>query len=119
MVPGHLDTLAARASLASAYLAASKPKQAIPLYQRTLAGRERLQGPDHADTISTSGDLAAAYLAAGQLGRAVSQCEAALAACQRVFGPGHQLTRAASSSLNAAVARGMAERGIDLRSRTA
>jgi tetratricopeptide (TPR) repeat protein len=117
--PGHLDTLAARASLASAYLAASKPKQAIPLYQRTLAGRERLQGPDHADTISTSGDLAAAYLAAGQLGRAVSQCEAALAACQRVFGPGHQLTRAASSSLNAAVARGMAERGIDLRSRTA
>jgi tetratricopeptide (TPR) repeat protein len=117
--PGHLDTLAARASLASAYLAASKPKQAIPLYQRTLAGRERLQGPDHADTVSTSGDLAAAYLAAGQLGRAVSQYEAALAACQRVFGPGHQLTRAASSSLNAAVARGMAERGIDLRSRIA
>ena len=114
---GHLDALAARASLAAAYLTASKPKQAIPLYQQTLAGRERLQGPDDADTVSASGDLAAAYLAAGQLARAVTQYEAVLAASQRVFGPGHQLTRAASSGLNAAVARGMSERGIDLRSR--
>jgi len=114
--PRHLDTLAARASLASAHQAIGKPKQAIPLYQRTLTDRERLQGADHADTIGASGDLAAAYLAAGQLARAVSQYEAALSACQRVLGPGHHLTRDTSSGLNAAVARGMSERGIDLRS---
>lgn len=115
--PGHLDTLAARASLASAYQAAAKPKKAIPLFEQTLADRDRLQGRDHADTIAAGGDLAAAYLSAGRLALAVSQYEATLAACQRVFGPGHEFTRATASGLNAAVARGIAVRGIDLRSR--
>ena len=115
--PGHLNTLAARAGLASAYQTAAKPRKAIPLYQRTLADRERLQGRVHADTIAARGDLAAAYLSAGQLALAVSQYETALAACQRALGPGHELTRATNNGLNTAVARGVAVRGIDLRSR--
>jgi len=115
--PSHPSTLAARAGLASAYQTSAKPKRAIPLYQRTLADRERLQGRDHADTIAASGDLAAAYLSAGQLALAVSQYETALAACQRALGPAHELTRATNNGLNTAVARGVAVRGIDLRTR--
>jgi tetratricopeptide (TPR) repeat protein len=114
---GHPETVAARSGLAASYQAAKKHKQAIPLYQRVLADRERIGGPDHADTIEASADLAGAYLAAGRLAQAVTQHEATLAACQRVFGPGHPRTREAIDSLNAAAARGIAVRGIDLRSR--
>ena len=40
----HLDTLTACGNLADAYFLANKFKDAIPLYERALAGRERAQG---------------------------------------------------------------------------
>ncbi len=42
--PGHPDTLNARNSLAAAYLAAGRPGEAVPLFERTLVGRERTLG---------------------------------------------------------------------------
>jgi tetratricopeptide (TPR) repeat protein len=114
--PEHPDTLAARSGLASAYLAARKTKAAVTLYQRVLDGRERVLGSEHPETITARSDLAAAYLAAGTLAYAVAEYERALEACVRAYGPGHDVTKGAELRLNAAVARGMAVRGINLRS---
>ena len=59
--PDHPDTVAARASLASAFRAAGKLKEAIGLYQRVLADRERIAGDDHPDTIAARANLAYAH----------------------------------------------------------
>jgi hypothetical protein len=42
---GHPESLAARASLAQAYLAAGRVDDAIALHKRNLAERERGPGP--------------------------------------------------------------------------
>jgi hypothetical protein len=44
--------------------------EAIPLFERTLADRERILGTDHLDTLATRNNLAAAYQAAGRLDEA-------------------------------------------------
>jgi hypothetical protein len=46
----HPDTLTLQDNLAGAYRYAGRLEQAIPLYERTLADRERVLGPDHPDT---------------------------------------------------------------------
>ena len=51
--PDHPDTLNARNSLAAAYQAAGRVAEAIPLFEQTLVGRERLLGPDHPDTLTS------------------------------------------------------------------
>jgi Tetratricopeptide repeat len=43
--------------LAYAYESAGRLDQAIPLYERTLADRERVLGPDHPDTLSSRNNL--------------------------------------------------------------
>ena len=43
--PNHPDTLNSRNSLAAAYQAAGRPAEAVPLFEQTLVGRERLLGP--------------------------------------------------------------------------
>ena len=42
-------------------------KDAIALYEQTLADRERVHGPDHRDTLTARGNLASVYHAAGRL----------------------------------------------------
>ena len=64
--PGHADTLGARDELAAAYLAAGQYSDAITLYRRTLADRERAQGARDPQTMTTRHGLADAYLASGQ-----------------------------------------------------
>ena len=49
--PDHPDALNSRNSLAAAYLAAGRAADAIPLFEQTLASRERLLGPDDPDIL--------------------------------------------------------------------
>ena len=63
--PDHPDTLTSRNNLAAAYQAAGRAAEAIPLYEQTLADRERVLGPDHPDTLTSRNNLAAARAALG------------------------------------------------------
>ena len=47
------------------YQSAGTLDQAIPLYEQTLADRERVLGPEHPDTLTTRNNLAYAYQSAG------------------------------------------------------
>ena len=74
----------------------------MPLYQRTLADRERTQGPDHPDTITARGNLANAYHTVGRYTEAQTMFERTLADCERALGPDHPLTQTARENLAAA-----------------
>jgi hypothetical protein len=54
----HPDTLSAWTNLAYAYRSAGRTAEAIPMYERTLADRERLLGADHPDTKVVRKNLA-------------------------------------------------------------
>ena len=56
--PDHPDTLTSRNNLASAYQSAGRLAEAIPLFERELADRERLSRPDHPDTLTSRNNLA-------------------------------------------------------------
>jgi hypothetical protein len=49
---------------------AGRLAEAIPLYLRTLADRERVLGDTHPDTLTSRNNLAHAYQEAGRLGDA-------------------------------------------------
>jgi hypothetical protein len=73
-------------------------RAAIPAYERTLADRERLQGPDHKDTRTAR----TAYRQAGRVSEAISHYRRALADSELHLGPGHPMTRAVRDNLAAA-----------------
>ena len=77
-------------------------REAIREYERTLADRDRLQGPDHLDARTARGNLAAAYQQAGRLSEAVQQYERALADSERYLGPDHPMTKTVRDNLEAA-----------------
>jgi len=85
----HPDTLTSRNNLAYAYRSAGNLQRAIPLYQRTLADRERVLGADHPDTLSSRNNLAGAYESAGDLKRALPLYEQTLTDRERVLGADH------------------------------
>ncbi len=62
------NTLAARHSLASAFLADGRVAEAIELYEPLLNQRKRILGPAHPNTLITRHDLATAYQNAGRTG---------------------------------------------------
>ena len=68
MGPDHPYTLNSRNNLAYAYASAGDLGRAIPLFEQTLADRERVLGLDHPDTLSSRSNLARAYWSAGDLG---------------------------------------------------
>lgn len=70
---------------------------ALPLYERALAVRERVLGSDHPDTASSLNNLASLYRAQGAYERALPLYERALAVRERVLGSDHLST---ASSLN-------------------
>ena len=57
---GHPDTIASRNNLASAYYAAGRLGEAIPLFEKVLADSARVLGPDHPDTLTSRRNLEAA-----------------------------------------------------------
>ena len=100
--PDHPRTLTARVGLAHAYWSAGRLGQAIDLYERTLADRERVLGPDNPDTLTSRNDLAGAYRAAGRLDEAIGLHERTLADRERVLGADHPDTLTSRNNLAAA-----------------
>ena len=100
--PDHPNTLNARNSLASAYLAIGRAADAILLLEQTLTAGEWLLGTDHRSTLATRNNLANAYTAAGRATEAIPLHEQNLATCERRLGPGHPRTLAARNNLAAA-----------------
>ncbi len=74
--------------------------RAIPLYERTLADRERILGNDHLDTLTARNNLAYVYRAVGSFGRAVPLLKRTLADCERILGNHHSLTAAVRAQLD-------------------
>ena len=97
--PDNPRTLASRNSLAHAYWSAGRVDEAIGLFERTLADRERVLGPDHPRTLASRGNLAVAYLSAGRLEQAIGLFERTLADRERVLGPDHPDTLASRGNL--------------------
>jgi tetratricopeptide (TPR) repeat protein len=79
--------------------------EAIRLYERTLADRERVLGAGHPDTLSSRNNLAYAYAAAGRLDEAIPEFERTLADRERVLGADHPQTLSSRSNLAYAYAR--------------
>jgi hypothetical protein len=88
----HPSVLTSPNNLAHAYHTVGDVSRAIPLYERTLADRERVLGPDHPDTLASRNNLAYAYHTVGDVGMAIPLFERTLADRERVLGPDH-LTR--------------------------
>jgi tetratricopeptide (TPR) repeat protein len=85
--PGHPDTVQLVQRLAEAYLAAGRPRQAVPAFQRALAGSTRALGPQHPATAGMRIDLGRALVAAGESRDAVTVLGDAAAAWERSHGP--------------------------------
>ena len=66
----HPETLRTRNNLALAYRDAGRLDEAIPLFERTLADRERVLGETHPSTLTSRNNLAATYQHAGRLDEA-------------------------------------------------
>jgi len=71
--------------------------QALPLYQRALAIREKALGPDHPSTGTSLNNLAGLYRAMGQYAQALPLYQRALAIREKALGPDHPST---GTSLN-------------------
>jgi tetratricopeptide (TPR) repeat protein len=99
---GIIDVLAVSDSLAAAYQADGRQKDAMRLIERNLAERERRYGPDDPQTIRTRRSLALACLAAGKNKDAMTHGSRALAGAERVLGPDHPDTLDAMTALASA-----------------
>jgi tetratricopeptide (TPR) repeat protein len=71
----------------------------MPLFERTLADRERVLGPDHPSTLTARGNLAIAYRDAGRVAEAMPLFERALADMERVLGADHPDTLSTRGNL--------------------
>jgi hypothetical protein len=58
----HPNTLTSGNNLASAYRAAGRLDEAIPLFEQILTDRRRLLGAEHPDTLTSGNGLAHAYI---------------------------------------------------------
>jgi tetratricopeptide (TPR) repeat protein len=94
-----LSMLDVQDTLAAAYQAAGRNPDAIRLAARTLAEREKQQGPDHPDALGARGQLASAYHSAGRMASALELYERSWTDCRRVLGPSHPDTLAAQANL--------------------
>jgi tetratricopeptide (TPR) repeat protein len=115
----HVHTIFACDRLAAACGTAGRPMDAIPLYERVLAERERGLGPAHPDTLNARNSLARTYRAAGRAGDAIRLAERALSDCERAQGPAHPDTLAARSELaQAYLSAGLRDEAITVFERT-
>jgi tetratricopeptide (TPR) repeat protein len=115
----HLDTLADRNNLGSAYQEAGRLEDAIPLLERNLADSERVLGQTHRDTLIARGNLALGYGDTGRLDEAIRLLERTLADSERVLGQTHQSTLGVRNNLASAYQEaGRLEAAIRLLERT-
>lgn len=71
----------------------------MPLFERTLADRERVLGHDHPDTLMSRSNLARAYQRTGRAMDAIPLFQSALARLELVLGNEHPYTVAVRSNL--------------------
>ena len=95
----HPGTLTSRNNLASAYGAAGRLAEALPLLEQTLTDRERLLGTEHPDTLTSRGNLALAYQDAGRLAEALPLLEQTLTDRERLLGTEHPDTLTSRNNL--------------------
>ena len=93
------DKLTGTDTVAHAYLSAGLLDQAITLFERNLADRERTLGPNHPDTLTSRNNLARAYQDAGRLEQAIPLYERNLADRERTLGPDHPDTLTSRNNL--------------------
>ena len=86
------DKLTGTDTVAHAYLSAGLLDQAITLFERNLADRERTLGPNHPDTLTSRNNLARAYQDADRLEQAIPLFEQNLTDSEHVLGPNHPWT---------------------------
>ena len=67
--------------------------QARPLYEKSLAIREKALEPDHPDTASSLNNLAELYKSQGEYAQARPLLEKSLAIWEKVLGPDHPNTK--------------------------
>jgi tetratricopeptide (TPR) repeat protein len=115
----HAHTIHATDRLATAYEAAGRHTDAIPLYERVLAERERNLGAAHPDTLAAEDRLSRAYRAAGRVDDAIGLAEHALAECERSQGAGDLATLTARSELGQAyLSAGLSDEAVAVFERT-
>ncbi|MFJ8730000.1 tetratricopeptide repeat protein [Streptomyces bauhiniae] len=95
----HLQTLAARSSLASAYADAGRVEKAVALAEWVLADCERLAGVKHPLTLAVRNNLATSYGKAGRRAEVVGLFERLVTDCERQFGGRHSHTLTARNNL--------------------
>jgi hypothetical protein len=74
---------------------------AIRLYERSVAGFDRILGPAHPDTLTSRANLASAYHTAGRSTDAVKLLERTLADCEQAMGRQDPMTEALRENLDA------------------
>ena len=79
--------MTARNNLALAYLSAGRIPDAVAIFERNLADRERVLGSDHPDTLKALNNLASAQQSAGRTREATALFEQTLADTLRLLGP--------------------------------
>jgi tetratricopeptide (TPR) repeat protein len=97
----HPATLASMNHLASAYHAAGRPRDTIPLAEKALAAQTKLLGADHPDTLATLNTLGKAYLNDSPA-QAIPLLERAVAGRRKQLGPRHPETLRVEGNLAAA-----------------
>ncbi|MGK7874280.1 MAG: tetratricopeptide repeat protein [Xenococcaceae cyanobacterium] len=75
--------------------------EAEPLYQRSLAIREKVLGPEHPDVALSLNNLAGLYFSQGNYTEAEPLYQRSLAIRQKVLGPEHQLVATSLNNLAA------------------
>ena len=98
----HPDTLISRNNLAGSYLAAGRAAEAIPLFERPLAGRERVLGPDQPAPWPRGTTSPNRVPGGGPGRRGDPAIRATLAVRKRVLGPDHPDTLTSRNNLAAA-----------------
>ena len=93
--------------------------EAIPLLERTVAGRERALGPKHPETLTSQNNLAAAYRDAGWVAEAIPLFEQTVADQDQVLGANHLSTLATRHNLaNAYLDMGRVAESVTLHEQT-
>lgn len=100
--PTHQETSDINERLATAYLAAGQPMQAISLLRDVLRERAGADGPDHQGTVDATRDLGLALVRAGWFSEATTVLAEAASGRDRTQGPDSVAALSAREDLAAA-----------------
>ncbi|MCG3772613.1 MAG: hypothetical protein JW384_03828 [Nitrosomonadaceae bacterium] len=92
-------------NLAQTYFALAQYDKALPLQVRSLAIREKVQGPEHPDTALALNNLAQTYSLLAQHDKALPLQVRTLAIREKVLGPEHPVTASSQVMLALAMLR--------------